>query len=272
MSLPLRSFPRDYFGAAQTMVFPSRAAMGAAAAEQAVEIIQFAIRKNGRARIMVGTGNSQDDFIAALVQRREVDWTQVEAFHMDEYIGVSSDHSASFRRWLRTRVSAKLTLATTHYMEGDAVDIEGEIVRYSRLLSLAPLDVAFVGFGENGHIAFNDPPFADFADPVAVKVVTLDTTCRRQQVGEGHFKDLESVPKQALTVTCSELFKAEAWICSVPERRKADAVRRALLGPISTACPASIVRRHPSAFVYLDEESATFLPKGEADIGVRSAG
>ena len=188
---------------------------------------------------------------------------------MDEYIGISPDHPASFRRWLRTRVAAKVPLAAAHYMEGDATDISREIERYTSLLASAPLDVAFVGFGENGHIAFNDPPSpslgradphaAIFEDPAMVKVVTLDETCRRQQVGEGHFKDLDIVPKQAITVTCSGLFRAKHWICAVPERRKAHAVRNALLGPISTSCPASLVRTHHSATVYLDQESASLL-------------
>lgn len=251
----------DRFGTAQVHFFPTRSALGEAAAAQATELIRAAIQKRGRARIMVGTGNSQDDLIDALVQRRDVDWARVEAFHMDEYIGISPDHPASFRRWLRTRVATKLPLADVHYMEGDAANIEGEIARYSRLLSSAPLDLAFVGFGENGHIAFNDPPVADFADPAVVKVVTLEVACRRQQVGEGHFKTIDSVPQQAITVTCAELLRAESWICAVPERRKAQAVRDALLGPISIVCPASVVRRHPVASVYLDAESASLLPR-----------
>jgi glucosamine-6-phosphate deaminase len=251
----------ERFGSAQVHFFSTRSALGEAAAAHAAELIRAAIQKRGRARIMVGTGNSQDDLIDALVQRRDVDWARVEAFHMDEYIGISPDHPASFRRWLRTRVATKLPLADVHYMEGDAANIEGEIARYSRLLSSAPLDLAFVGFGENGHIAFNDPPVADFADPAVVKVVTLEVACRRQQVGEGHFKTIDSVPQQAITVTCAELLRAESWICAVPERRKAQAVRDALLGPISIVCPASVVRRHPVASVYLDAESASLLPR-----------
>jgi len=244
---------------ADVTVFPSSPALGAAAADRAVDVIDSAIQKRGRARIMVGTGNSQDHVIDSLVLRRDVDWSKVEVFHMDEYIGISPDHPASFRRWLRARVAEKLTLAQVHYMEGDASDIAGEIIRYTRLLLSSPLDLVFVGFGENGHIAFNDPPTALFEDPATVKVVTLDEGCRRQQVGEGHFNDIDSMPKQAVTVTCSGLFRAAQWICVVPDRRKAQAVRNALLGPISTACPASLVRRHPSAVVYLDPDSASLL-------------
>ena len=256
--------PFTLFGCARVSVSPTRQALGAAAAAHASELIRGAIEREGRARIMVGTGNSQDDLIEALILRTDVDWARVEAFHMDEYVGISAAHPASFRRWLKTRVADRVPLADVHYMEGDASLMEQEIARYSRLLASAPLDIAFVGFGENGHIAFNDPHVADFSDPVLVKVVSLDAACRRQQVGEGHFKDLDSVPKLAVTVTCPALFQAAAWICSVPERRKATAVRQALLGPVSTSCPASVVRQHPAAFVYLDEDSSAQLPRGEA--------
>jgi len=180
---------------------------------------------------------------------------------MDEYIGLPAQHPASFRLWIKTRVEDKIPLAVANYIHGDAPDVNAEIARYSALLAAAPIDCAFVGFGENGHIAFNDPPSADFDDPVSLKIVELDSACRRQQVGEGHFKDIDSVPETAITITCSGLFAADAWICCVPERRKADAVRDALTGPITTACPASVVRRHPAAWVFLDEGSASLLPQ-----------
>jgi glucosamine-6-phosphate deaminase len=180
-------------------------------------------------------------------------------FHMDEYIGLAPQHPASFRLWIKTRLQDKVPLAVANYIEGDAPDIQAEIARYSAWLAAARIDCAFVGFGENGHIAFNDPPSADFHDPVSMKVVELDPACRRQQVGEGHFKDIDSVPRTAITITCSGLFAADAWICCVPERRKAAAVRDALTGPISTACPASLVRLHPAAWVFLDEDSASLL-------------
>ena len=182
-------------------------------------------------------------------------------FHMDEYIGLPAQHPASFRLWIKTRVEDQVPLAAANYIHGDAPDVDAEIARYSALLAAAPIDCAFVGFGENGHIAFNDPPSADFDDPVSLKIVELDSACRRQQVGEGHFKDIDSVPETAITITCSGLFAADAWICCVPERRKADAVRDALTGPITTACPASVVRRHPAAWVFLDEGSASLLPQ-----------
>jgi glucosamine-6-phosphate deaminase len=208
---------------------------------------------------MVATGNSQLDFIQALVEIDGIRWPLVEMFHMDEYVGLSAQHPASFRLWIKRRLEDKVALGAANYICGDAQDTGAEIARYSALLASAPIDVAFVGFGENGHIAFNDPPTANFQDPAAVKVVELDTACRQQQVGEGHFPDIDSVPRTAITVTCSGLFAAAAWVCCVPEARKARAVRDALTGPISTSCPASVVRLHPSASVFLDEESASLL-------------
>ena len=213
---------------------------------------------------MVATGNSQIDFVDALVRQRDIDWRKVEAFHMDEYIHISQDHPSSFRHWLRTRFEEKVKPAKMHYIDGEAADPAQEIARYSRLLAQGPLDTAFVGFGENGHIAFNDPPTADFDDPAMLKVVTLDHASRQQQVGEGHFKDLDSVPRQAITVTCSGLFRAATWVCCVPEKRKAQAVRAALEGPITSACPASLVRRHPHTFIFLDRDSSSLLTSAEA--------
>ncbi|MGP8245856.1 MAG: glucosamine-6-phosphate deaminase [Bryobacteraceae bacterium] len=246
-------------GKSQVSVYPSRTLLGLYAARKAAEITQAAIEKRGRARIIVATGNSQVDFITALVGHSEVSWSRVELFHMDEYVGLPAQHPASFRFWIQTRVEKKFPLAAANYIHGDAPDVDAEIARYSSLLAAAPIDCAFVGFGENGHIAFNDPPSADFDDPVAMKVVVLDEACRRQQVGEGHFKDVDSVPRTAITITCSGLFRANAWICCVPERRKAAAVRDALTGPISTSCPASLVRRHPAAWAFLDEDSSSLL-------------
>jgi glucosamine-6-phosphate deaminase len=258
-------------GKAQVAICPSRATLGLHAARKAAEIIQAAVAKRGRARIIVATGNSQLDFIGALVEQEEIAWPRVEMFHMDEYIGLPPQHPASFRLWLKTRVEDKLLLAEANYICGDAPDVEAEIARYSALLAAAPIDCAFVGFGENGHIAFNDPPSADFDDPVAMKIVELDPACRRQQVGEGHFKDIDSVPRTAITITCSGLFRADAWICCVPEGRKASAVRDALTGPITTSCPASVVRRKPCAWVFLDEGSASLLEVFGSESAIPSA-
>ncbi len=178
---------------------------------------------------------------------------------MDEYVGISATHPSSFRYWIRTRLEERVHPRAAHYIEGDAPNTAHAISAYTSLLEEAPIDLAFVGFGENGHIAFNDPPVADFHDPKILKVVTLDEACRRQQAGEGHFDDTASVPEEALTITCPGLFRAAAWVCCVPEARKAEAVRAALEGPISETCPASLVRRHPNAYVFLDVDSASKL-------------
>jgi glucosamine-6-phosphate deaminase len=220
--------------------------------------MRSAIAQKGRSRVIGATGNSQIALVAALI-REEIDWKAVELFHMDEYAGMKADHPASFRNWIRTRLEEKVHPRVTNYLHGDAADLQAEIARYTQLLKQAPIDVAFVGFGENGHIAFNDPPIADFNDPAMVKIVTLDEACRRQQAGEGHFRDLAAVPKAAVTITCSGLFRAGAWVCCIPESRKAQAVRDALEGAIAETCPASLVQRHPNACVYLDTDSAARL-------------
>ncbi|HLH37646.1 MAG TPA: glucosamine-6-phosphate deaminase [Bryobacteraceae bacterium] len=257
------SFNEFQVDRARVRICASREELGRAAAQRAVEVISGAIRRKGQARIIVATGNSQIPSIHALVESA-VDWSRVDVFHMDEYIGLSPDHPASFRRWIRERVAEKVHPRNVFYLAADAADLKAEVERYSKLLLAAPIDAAFLGFGENGHIAFNDPPFADFNDPATVKEVVLDAASRRQQVGEGHFPDLSSVPEKALTITCPGLFRAAHWICSVPERRKAEAVRNALTLEISEKCPATLVRRHPDARVFLDRESASLLKQASS--------
>jgi len=239
-------------------IFESKRVLGAEAAKDAASVISQAITNRKWARVIVATGNSQLELIEALTSE-QVDWSCVEVFHMDEYVGMSETHPASFRRWIKQRLVDRVHPARAHYIAGDAADIDGEMNRYAALLLSKPIDLAFVGFGENGHIAFNDPPVADFQDPQTIKRVTLDEACRRQQFNEGHFPTLEMVPKEAITLTCPALMRAETWICSVPDQRKAKAVQCALEGPISTACPASLVRTHGDAAVYLDQESASLL-------------
>jgi glucosamine-6-phosphate deaminase len=260
---PLQEFET---GNVRIAVYDSPTSAGVAAAAQSARLIQAAIANQGLVRIIGATGNSQIPLIDAMVQQN-IDWNAIELFHMDEYVGMKSDHPSSFRHWFRTRLDEKVHPRVIHYIEGDARDLHAEIARYTRLLAEAPIDIAFVGFGENGHIAFNDPPVADFNDPAMIKVITLDEACRKQQAGEGHFSDVASVPNEALTITCSGLFRAKAWICCVPESRKAEAVRNALEGPISEACPASLVRRHPNAHIYLDTDSASRLSPVEMGIG-----
>jgi glucosamine-6-phosphate deaminase len=258
MSNPAGSLRRFHSGEAEVEIYRSSVESGAAAAEKAARIIRAAIASHGRARVIGATGNSQIPFIEALVQE-DVQWTAVELFHMDEYVGMRPDHPSSFRYWIRTRLEERVHPSKTHYLKGDAPDLKAEIRRYSELLNAAPIDVAFVGFGENGHIAFNDPPVADFHDPETLKMIALDDACRRQQAGEGHFADVASVPLHALTITCTGLLRAEAWVCHVPDSRKAEAVKNALEGPVSESCPASLVQRHANSYVFLDSESASLL-------------
>ncbi len=253
---PLRKFTVDK---AQVFVYPTKQETSAAAALAAASILRDALATRGSARIIVGTGNSQDDMVAALVQAPALDWSRMEVFHMDEYVGMSDQHPASFRGWLKTHLVDIVQPGKVNYLRGDAPDIAQECERYTGLLHAAPVDICFIGFGENGHIAFNDPGVADFHDPRAVKRVAMDERCRRQQVGEGHFPSLDTMPAEALTLTCPELVRAEHWICTVPDLRKAEAVKNALSGPISEACPSSLVRMHPAAAIYLDADSAALL-------------
>ena len=256
---PLDSRKELKAGSARVYIYDSVALLAEAAAKQAAEVITRSIETNGTARVIAATGNSQMAFIDKLVQEPGVDWSRVILFHMDEYVGLGTDHPAGFRRWIRTRIAERIPVKEAHYLAGDAADLDAEMARYSLLLQEAPIDLAFVGIGENGHIAFNDPHVADFMDPKTVKCVQLDDACKRQQFGEGHFDSVEAVPNEALTITCPGLFRAKAWISLVPDRRKAKAVREAFEGLLSVDCPASIMRTHPDATVYLDRASASLL-------------
>jgi glucosamine-6-phosphate deaminase len=245
---------------ARVYVYPTKRDTSEAAATQAASILRSALARRGLGRIIVGTGNSQDDMVRTLVQAPGLDWGRMEVFHMDEYVGMSAEHPASFRGWLKTHLVDVVHPAKVHYLCGDAPDSDQECQRYAALLHSTPIDICFIGFGENGHIAFNDPGVANFHDPLAVKRVAMDVRCRRQQVGEGHFPTLDSVPKEALSLTCPELLRAEHLICTVPDQRKAEAVKNALTGPVSEACPSSSVRTHSATAIYLDADSASLLP------------
>jgi glucosamine-6-phosphate deaminase len=229
------------------------------AAIDAAAWLRAVIDERGEANVMLATGNSQLMFLAKLVQMPDVAWDRVRAFHMDEYVGLAPSHSASFQRYMRERVAAHLPVMEFHYLGADAPDPEAEAARYEALLRAHPLDLCCAGIGENGHLAFNDPPVADFDDPRDVKVVPLDEASRRQQVGEGHFATIDEVPTHAITVTIPALLRAHRVLVIVPEARKARAVRAALYGEISTACPASILRRRSNATLYLDLESSALL-------------
>jgi glucosamine-6-phosphate deaminase len=243
----------------QVQVFSSKREASEEAAQTAAAILRGTIASRGRARMVLSTGNSQLDFIDVLVRVHDLDWSAVEALHLDEYVGMSAAHPASFRLWLKTRLADRVPLRAMHYLNGGAPDLEAECRRYGALLAEAPIDVGFIGIGENGHIGFNDPPVADFTDPVPIKAVRLDDACRRQQVGEGHFPDISTVPEGALSLTCSAILGMTNLICCVPELRKAKAVQDTIEGPVSTACPASILRTHPRAQLFLDLESASLL-------------
>lgn len=236
---------------------------GYAAGERAEEILAWRIAESGQARIIVGTGNSQEQLIRRLAESARLRWKAVTVFHMDEYLGMPEDHPASFRRWLKSHLVELVHPGTVRYLAGDAEDPQAECVRYGRLLLERPIDICFIGFGENGHIAFNDPHVADLNDALAVKVVSLDERTRRQQVGEGHFADLDSVPRQALTLTVPSLLSARYLVCTVPEGRKAAAVDKAIQiasqGSPSPDCPASAVFFHTRAEVFLDLDSASLL-------------
>lgn len=232
--------------------------MARVAAETAAQILRDATRRQGRATFVAATGASQFNFLKHLVAAPGIAWERTTMFHLDEYIGMPADHPASFRRYLRERLTSKVPIGTAHFIAGDASDLRAEVDRLNGLLAATPVDAAFVGVGENGHLAFNDPP-ADFVTESPYIVVTLDEACRRQQFGEGWFKTLEDVPRQAISMTVRQIMKAAHIICTVPEKRKAQAVKACLEGEIGPMCPASILRTHPSCHLFLDKESASLL-------------
>ena len=229
--------------------------MGAAAADLVAKRLQNAIQQRGQANLILATGASQFSFLVAL-KEEDLEWSGITVFHLDEYKGISDQHPASFRKYLKERFVDSVRPKQMHYLEGDAADVDAETRRYEHLLRSHPIDVACIGIGENGHIAFNDPPVADFNDSRLVKVVDLDEACRRQQTGEGWFPTLEDVPRQALSLTIPAIMSCKTISCVVPDQRKRDAVHKTLNDPITTACPATILRKHPDATLFLDRESA----------------
>ncbi len=233
-------------------------AMGRAAANVAARLLREAIQQKGRAAFIAATGMSQFGFLQALIAEPDIAWNKTTMFHLDEYIGFSADHPASFRRYLRERFTSKVPIATVHFVEGDARDLKQELARLNGLIAATPIDAAFVGIGENGHLAFNDPP-ADFTTETPYIIVKLDEACRKQQFGEGWFKTLDEVPREAISMTVRQIMKSAHIICTVPEQRKAKAVQACLEGPVSPQFPASILRTHPSCHLFLDPASASLL-------------
>jgi len=236
--------------------YVDRSTMSRAAARHASRTMRDAAARSGRVRLVAATGASQFEFLAALTDA-DIDWSRVQMFHLDEYVGLSIDHPASFRKYLLERLITPTGLGTYHLLDGEH-DPEGEADRIGRELAAAPVDVAFVGIGENGHVAFNDPP-ADFAVDRPYLVVTLDEACRRQQVGEGWFTSIGDVPARAISMSVRQILKSREIICVVPDARKAGAVRACVEGEVSPLAPASILRTHANTTLYLDQESAALL-------------
>lgn len=242
----------------QVSIYEKPIDMGRAAANYVESKLNGAIDAKGAANLILATGSSQFKFLEAL-KEKEIDWQRITVFHLDEYKGLPETHPASFRRYLRERILDEVAPLKAFFLNGDAVDIEKEMQRYARELENHPIDIACIGIGENGHIAFNDPPVADFDDPKLVKLVHLDRDCRNQQLGEGWFPALEEVPEQALTLTIPAIMKSKAISCVVPEERKARAVHDTLNHSISPKCPATILREHPETRLFLDAAAASLL-------------
>jgi len=243
-------------------VSPDKYCLARAAAEQAATTIRHSISVRGCTRIVVATGASQFEFLEQLTRAPDIDWKNVEMFHLDEYLNMPPTHPASFRKYLRERLIDKAGITGVHLLDGERDP--GEVIsEMTAEIRKAPVDVAFVGIGENGHLAFNNPP-ADFDTDEAYIVVELDESCRRQQLGEGWFQSLEEVPRRALSMTVGQVLKAKQIIAVVPDARKAQAVGKCFCGEISPMTPASILRTHPNTFVYLDKDSAALLKPGVA--------
>lgn len=245
-------------GALKLEVHDTEAAAGEAAARAAAEAISQASGV-GEFGIIFATGNSQLETLHALTSMDAIPWPKITGFHMDEYVGISDQHPASFRRYLRTRLTERVPIGKFYEINGSAADLVEVRREYSRLLAAAAPQICLLGIGENGHLAFNDPHEANFSDPEVIRIVDLDTACRQQQVNEEWFETLADVPKQALTLTIPTLLKIPKLIVSVPGKRKAQSVRRTFDAPISTDCPSTVLRTHPDATVYLDCGSAAEL-------------
>lgn len=239
-------------------VFTDKVSLGKAAADQAAAAVRRAIAERGGARIIAATAASQREFLDALTKAPGIDWKKVEAFHLDEYIGLPITHPGSFRKMFMEQLVTKTGIERYHLLEGDASDPAAVVQELGKELASSPIDVAFLGIGENAHIAFNDPP-ADFNTEDPYIIVALDEACRRQQVGEAWFSDISQVPKYAMSMSARQILKAKELLAVVPDTRKAQAVKASVEGEISPLAPASILRRHPNATIYLDTNSASLL-------------
>ncbi len=247
------------YGKMKVKIFETREQMGEFAAHEAAEQIRTLLRQKSEIHCVFAAAPSQNEFLAALV-REDIPWEKIHAYHMDEYVGLEVGHPQSFNEFLSKAIFRRVPFASVHLIDGHA-DPRQECEHYAALLKAAPPDIIFMGIGENGHIAFNDPSVADFHDPRIIKVVTLDETCRLQQVHDKCFPTLEDVPKQAFTLTIPTLVHAPYQFCIVPGKLKAKAVAAALTGEISESCPASILRQQKGCRMYLDKDSASELSR-----------
>ena len=240
-------------------VYTTREEMGEAAAKEASVAIKTAIAEKGEINMIFAAAPSQNEFLAHLIADKSIDFTKINAFHMDEYIGLPADAPQGFGNFLRRNLFDRVPFKTVNTIDSPAADPEAECRRYEALLKEAPMDIVSLGIGENGHIAFNDPHEADFHDPRWVRLTTLDTVCRQQQVNDGEFASIDQVPTSALTLTIPALVSCRTVVGVVPGERKAEAVRRTIEGPVAESCPASILRRHDDATLFLDVYAARFL-------------
>ena len=240
-------------------VYQTSREMAAAAAGSAAEAVKNATKTKGRANIILATGASQIEMLGCLTASEGVDWSTVTMFHLDEYIGLGPKHPAGFGKYLRERFVEKVEgLRAAHFVAGDAEDPKRECERIGRIITEHPIDVALIGIGENGHLAFNDPP-ADFETEEPYIIVELDERCRKQQLGEGWFETLEQVPRRAISMSIRQILKSDCLIVTVPDRRKAEAVKNALEGEVTPMCPASILQQHGNCKIFLDAEAASLL-------------
>lgn len=238
-------------------IYPTKRELADAAAQHAANSLGALLRKQENVRLLAATGASQIDFLERLTGCRDFDWARVELFHLDEYIGVNREHSASFARYIKQRIIEPTGIRRYHLLDGASRPQE-LVAEIGQEISRAPIDLAFVGIGENGHLAFNDPP-ADFETEEPYLIVHLDQVCRAQQVEEGWFPSIDDVPKRAITISIPQLLKAREILCIAPDRRKAEAVKSCLEGPLTPAAPASALRAHPNATIFLDADSASLL-------------
>lgn len=247
------------YGEVVLRVYGTRSEMGKAAAAEAGIVMRRMLSEKDEISCIFAAAPSQNEFLASLIEEDGIDWTRVNAYHMDEYVGLGLEDEPAFSHFLTEAIFSKVPFKSINLINGEAKSAEAEAERYSGLLNAIDVDITFMGIGENGHIAFNDPAFADFNDSKTVKIVELDDVCRMQQVHDGCFPSFDDVPKKAMTVTIPKLVSARKIFCIVPTDKKAEAVRNALTGPVATSCPASILRTVPGVSMYIDAAAASLL-------------